>query len=58
MWEDEANKIGGRWRLKVDKGFANKIWEDLILALIGEQFECENEVTGIYLNIQPTFDNF
>ena len=51
MWEDEANKQGGRWRLRVNKGFANKIWEDLILALIGEQFECENEISGIYLNI-------
>jgi translation initiation factor 4E len=36
MWEDEANKNGGRWTLKVSKGFTNKLWEDLILAMIGE----------------------
>jgi translation initiation factor 4E len=36
MWEDEANKNGGRWTLRVAKGYANKLWEDLILAFIGE----------------------
>lgn len=36
MWEDEANKAGGRWTLRVQKGYANKLWEDLLLATIGE----------------------
>ena len=58
MWEDEAHKQGGRWSLKVDKGYANKIWEDLLLALIGEQFESANEITGVTLNIKPKFDSF
>jgi translation initiation factor 4E len=56
MWEDEANKNGGRWQLRVSKGFANKLWEDLILAFIGEQFECENEITGIVISIRPNAD--
>lgn len=49
MWEDEANKNGGRWALRVNKGYANKLWEDLVLAFIGEQFEIENEITGIIM---------
>ncbi len=52
MWEDEANKNGGRWTLKVSKGYANKLWEDLILAIIGEQFTLENEINGIVLSIR------
>lgn len=56
MWEDEANKNGGRFSLRISKGYANILWEDLILALIGEQFECENEITGIVLSIKPAAD--
>jgi translation initiation factor 4E len=52
MWEDEANKNGGRWTLRVSKGYANKLWEDLILAMIGEQFYLENEINGIVLSIR------
>jgi translation initiation factor 4E len=36
MWEDEANKIGGRWKIRLNKNFTNIIWENLILAMIGE----------------------
>ena len=56
MWEDEANKNGGRWALRINKGYANKLWEDLILAFIGEQFECENEITGIIIQSRPNQD--
>jgi translation initiation factor 4E len=52
MWEDEANKNGGRWVIRINKGYANKIWEDLILAMIGEQFELENEINGIVMSIK------
>ena len=56
MWEDEANKNGGRWTLRVSKGYANKLWEDLILAMIGEQFADENEINGIVLSIRAQGD--
>ena len=56
MWEDEANKNGGRWTLRVSKGYANKLWEDLILAMIGEQFSLENEINGIVLSIRNMGD--
>lgn len=53
MWEDEACKDGGRWVLRVPKTHTNKYWEDLILAMIGEQFRCENEIIGIAISIKP-----
>ena len=49
MWEDEANKSGGRWQISIAKGYGNIIWENLILAYIGEQFENENEINGIVI---------
>ena len=56
MWEDEANKNGGRWSIRIAKGYANKLWEDLVLAFIGEQFEVENEITGLMLTMRPNGD--
>ena len=56
MWEDEANKNGGRWQIRVNKGYSNKLWEDLMLAMIGEQFEYENEIHGIVIVTKPNFD--
>lgn len=56
MWEDEANTNGGRWTLRVSKGYANKLWEDLILAMIGEQFSDENEINGIVLSVRGQGD--
>lgn len=56
MWEDEANKNGGRWTLRVSKGFGNKLWEDLILAMIGEQFSDEDEICGIVISIRQQGD--
>ena len=48
MWEDEANKNGGRWVLKLKEGYANRFWEETVLALIGEQMEgLGDEISGI-----------
>jgi len=30
---------GGKWILRLKKGVADRIWEDLILAIIGDQFD-------------------
>ncbi|KAG6891253.1 hypothetical protein C0995_008505 [Termitomyces sp. Mi166 len=51
VWEDPLNLSGGKWIIRLKKGVADRIWEDLVLAIIGDQFdECrnveENEVPG------------
>ncbi|KAG6828916.1 hypothetical protein H0H92_006302 [Tricholoma furcatifolium] len=51
VWEDPLNLSGGKWIIRLKKGVADRIWEDLVLAVIGDQFdECrttdENEATG------------
>ncbi|XP_022196272.2 eukaryotic translation initiation factor 4E type 3-like [Nilaparvata lugens] len=38
LWEDKANSQGGTWRFKCMKEDSLRIWQELILAVIGEQF--------------------
>ena len=56
VWEVEEHAQGGSWRLPIAKGYANQIWEDLILAFIGEQFDIANEITGVVLQVQENTD--
>ena len=56
MWEDEKCKDGGKWGMRIPKTHSNKYWEDLILALIGDQFSDENEVNGIMISLRHNMD--
>ena len=56
VWEVKEHEHGGSWRLPISKGYANQLWEDLILAFIGEQFELADEITGIVLSVGGTSD--
>jgi translation initiation factor 4E len=38
LWEDEANRLGGKLYFRVRKGQSSRMWEDMLLALIGGQF--------------------
>ena len=35
--QDESNKHGGRWVIKLRKGVVSRMWENLVLAVIGDQ---------------------
>uniref|UniRef100_A0A1I8EJU9 Uncharacterized protein n=1 Tax=Wuchereria bancrofti TaxID=6293 RepID=A0A1I8EJU9_WUCBA len=37
---------GGKWILRLKKGFSSRIWENLVLAMIGEQFLVGEEICG------------
>ena len=39
VWEDPLNLSGGKWIIRLRKGVADRLWEDLVLAVIGDQFE-------------------
>jgi translation initiation factor 4E len=39
VWEDPLNITGGKWIIRLKKGVADRLWEDLILAIIGDQFD-------------------
>jgi translation initiation factor 4E len=46
------NVRGGKWSIRLRKGVADRLWEDLILALIGDQYEDEDEVCGCVLSVR------
>src|SRR5947207_8760 len=57
VWEDEANKRGGKWIIRLKKGVADRYWEDLLLAIVGDQFmEAGEEVCGAVLSVRSGED--
>ena len=57
LWEDPACKNGGRWSIRTPKTHTAKFWEDLVLAMIGEQFDApEGEVLGLVLSMKYNND--
>lgn len=52
MWEDESNRGGGRFILRVKKPFAGKFWEDLLIGFIGEQCPENDCITGLVLSVR------
>ena len=57
VWEDEANKKGGKWVIRLKKGVADRYWEDLLLAIVGDQFaEAGDEVCGAVLSVRSGED--
>ncbi|KAL9028566.1 MAG: hypothetical protein Q9196_003085 [Gyalolechia fulgens] len=57
VWEDEENKRGGKWIVKLKKGVADRYWEDLLLAIVGDQFaEAGEEVCGAVLSVRSGED--
>lgn len=51
MWEDEVNKSGGRWTVRIHKSLTSRAFEDLALAVIGEQFETD-DLCGIACSVR------
>lgn len=52
VYQDEANKNGGKWIIRLRKGLASRFWENIILAMLGEQFMVGEEVCGVVVSIR------
>lgn len=50
--QDDANKLGGKWIVRLRKGLASRCWENLILAILGEQFMVGEEICGAVVSIR------
>jgi len=49
MWEDAQNVKGGKWVLTIksnDKNTADTLWENVVLALVGETLDTGDEICG------------
>jgi translation initiation factor 4E len=57
VWEDDANKKGGKWIMRLKKGVCDRYWEDLLMAMVGDQFnEASDEVCGAVLSVRAQED--
>ncbi|CDH52559.1 eukaryotic translation initiation factor 4e type2 isoform 3 [Lichtheimia corymbifera JMRC:FSU:9682] len=56
VWEDDANIRGGKWIVRLKKGLASRYWEQLLLAIVGEQFDVGDEICGAVLSIRSSED--
>ena len=59
MWEDDNNRLGGKFILRVRKNLTNRLWEALVLAVIGGQFsgELANEICGVVVSVRHGEDS-
>lgn len=60
-WEDAANTGGGRWVLRLRKGVADRVWEEIVFALVSERIGGEDErvgekVNGVVLSVRRDED--
>ncbi|BES93083.1 eukaryotic translation initiation factor [Nesidiocoris tenuis] len=61
MWEDDANKNGGRWLVSLEKrqreSDLDNCWLEIMLCLIGESFgDYSDEVNGATVNVRQKAD--
>ncbi|XP_015438577.1 PREDICTED: eukaryotic translation initiation factor 4E-1A-like isoform X1 [Dufourea novaeangliae] len=61
MWEDDANKRGGRWLINLDKKQRatdlDHFWLETLLCMIGEAFNgYSDDVCGAVVNVRPKGD--
>ena len=50
--QDDANYSGGKWIIRLKKGLASRCWENLILAMLGEQFMVGEEICGAVISVR------
>eukprot|EP00118_Oscarella_pearsei_P025758 m.308722 g.308722 ORF g.308722 m.308722 type:complete len:209 (+) comp44598_c0_seq1:40-666(+) len=60
-WEDDANKLGGRWLVNINKAqrleCLNRYWLEVLMLLIGEQLEdASDEICGAVVNVRGRGD--
>ncbi|KMS94539.1 hypothetical protein BVRB_020400, partial [Beta vulgaris subsp. vulgaris] len=56
IWEDDNNVNGGKWEIHLRKGIASRCFEDVILAVLGDQFRVGDEICGVVVSIKSHED--
>jgi len=58
LWEDENNKNGGRFSIKLKQGYTTIIWEEMIFTLIGGILpkQVKDEINGIVVTSKKEFN--
>ena len=55
LYEDNPNKNGGYWSIKISEHDINKIWLNLLLDLVGNNLSKKNIVNGLSLVYKKKF---
>lgn len=56
-WEDQANTQGGKLVIRLPPALTSRYWEELLLAVIGEQLDGgEDEVCGVIVSVRYNGD--
>lgn len=58
LWEDPANKNGGKWVMLVrgQQSLVDSIWSNLSMALVGQVLDPMDSVCGIVVSARPKMD--
>jgi translation initiation factor 4E len=56
MWEHKGNREGGQWLVRLNKGLAARCWENLVMAILGEQFNVGDEICGAGVSMRQKKD--
>jgi len=56
LWEEESNREGGRWSIRIRRHTTDRYWENAIMAMVGEQFMVGNEICGMVLSLRYPWD--
>jgi len=56
MWEHEANVNGGKWIVHLRKSYTSRCWENLVMAMLGEQFMVGQEICGAVVSVRYADD--
>ena len=44
--------MGGKWIIRLKKGLASRCWENVVLAMLGEQFMVGEEICGAVISVR------
>ena len=57
VWEDKENRDGGKWIIRLKKGVSTRYWEELLFAIVGDQFsDAGEDLCGAVLSIRSNED--
>ncbi|KXS20968.1 eukaryotic translation initiation factor 4E [Gonapodya prolifera JEL478] len=56
MWEDDFNKQGGKWIVRLRKGLVQRYWENLLFALVGNQIDFAQQISGVVVSVRQYED--
>jgi len=58
VWEDPLNITGGKWIIRLRKGVADRVWENLVCAVVGDMFADSSSEDGSDIEAEDNPDGY